>query len=105
MTGLVFVDSNVLVYWLDASEPDKQRHAETWLQHLWANRAGRLSFQVLLELYVIVTQRIDVTLSREEARTVVRSLLAWDLRCSPTIGRSPAPGRSRIVTRFHGGIP
>lgn len=78
MTGLGFVDSNVLVYWLDVSEPEKQRHAETWLQHLWATRTGRLSFQVLLEFYVIVTQKIDITLSREEARTVARTLVAWD---------------------------
>jgi len=78
MTDLVFVDSNVLVYSLDASEPEKQRHAESWLQHLWSNRVGRLSYQVLLEFYVIVTKKIDVTLSHEEARIVVRSLLAWD---------------------------
>ncbi len=41
MAGPVFVDSNVLVYWLDASEPEKQRHAQTWLQYLWPNRSGR----------------------------------------------------------------
>ena len=31
MTAPVFVDSNVLVYWLDATEPDKQRDADAWL--------------------------------------------------------------------------
>lgn len=78
MTGPVFVDSNVLVYWLDASEPDKQRDAQAWLRHLWSSRAGRLSYQVLLELYVIVTKKIDFPLSYDEARTVARTLVAWD---------------------------
>ncbi|HXU29917.1 MAG TPA: PIN domain-containing protein [Thermoanaerobaculia bacterium] len=78
MTDLVFVDSNVLVYSLDVSEPEKQRHAESWLWYLWSNRVGRLSFQVLLEFYVIATKKIDVPLSHEEARTVARSLLSWD---------------------------
>ncbi len=78
MTAPVFVDSNVLVYWLDASEPEKQRVAQTWLQYLWPNRAGRLSYQVLLEFYVIVTQKIDFPLSHDEARTVARTLFAWD---------------------------
>jgi len=39
MTGLAFVDTNVLVYARDASEPEKQRTAATWLAHLWHQRA------------------------------------------------------------------
>lgn len=77
MTAPVFVDSNVLVYWLDVTEPDKQRDAEGWLKHLWTHRAGRISYQILLEFYVIVTQKIDRPLDHEEARTVVRTFLAW----------------------------
>ena len=39
----VFVDTNVLVYARDASEPDKQQRAQTWMAALWESRAGRTS--------------------------------------------------------------
>jgi predicted nucleic acid-binding protein len=77
MTGKVFVDTNVLVYWRDASEPDKQERALTWLSELWERRSGRLSFQVLQEFYVTVTAKLALSLSPELARLNVRQLLAW----------------------------
>jgi len=45
MTEPVFVDTNVLVYNRDASEPEKGRQAHAWIEHLWRTRNGRLSFQ------------------------------------------------------------
>jgi len=33
----------VLVYARDASEPDKQQRAQTWMAALWESRAGRTS--------------------------------------------------------------
>jgi hypothetical protein len=41
MTAEVFVDSNVLVYARDASEPEKQKKAIAWMEHLWSPGAGR----------------------------------------------------------------
>ncbi|MCB1057869.1 MAG: PIN domain-containing protein [Acidobacteria bacterium] len=81
MTDLVFVDTNVFVYWLDSSEPAKQARAAAWLRELWSDRSGRLSYQVLLEFYVTVTRKLARPLEAQEARSVCRSLLAWD----PTI--------------------
>ncbi len=49
MSARVFVDTNVLVYERDASEPRKQRRARAWMRRLWQRRAGRLSYQVLHE--------------------------------------------------------
>ena len=49
MAAKVFVDTNVLVYSRDASEPPKQAQAMDWLRHLWNTRTGRLSYQVLQE--------------------------------------------------------
>jgi predicted nucleic acid-binding protein len=73
----VFVDTNVLVYARDAGETVKQPKANRWLGHLWQTRSGRLSYQVLSEYYVTVTQKLDPGLSPEEARADVRNLLAW----------------------------
>lgn len=77
MTDMVFVDTNVLVYSRDASEPQKQEQAMAWMAHLWGTRQGRLSFQVLQEFYVTVTHKLKPGLDPESARNDVRSLLAW----------------------------
>lgn len=78
MTAPVFVDTNVFVYALDASEPEKQRQAAAWLDELWARRAGRTSFQVLQELYVNLTRKLSRPLAEADARTVTRALLTWN---------------------------
>jgi predicted nucleic acid-binding protein len=73
----VFVDTNVLVYARDASEPDKQPRARAWMDALWRARAGRISVQVIEEYYVTVTTKLDPGLDAEEARSDVRALGAW----------------------------
>lgn len=73
----VFVDSNVLVYARDSTEPDKQSRAALWMEALWRSRAGRLSFQVLHEYYVTVTAKLDPGLETDAARADVRALMAW----------------------------
>ena len=40
MTAKVFVDTNVLVYSRDASEPHKQAQAMAWMAHLWQHQDG-----------------------------------------------------------------
>jgi predicted nucleic acid-binding protein len=77
MSAKVFVDTNVLVYSRDASEPKKQRAAAAWMAVLWEKRAGRLSFQVLQEFYVTVTAKLSPGMDREAARRDVQALLAW----------------------------
>lgn len=74
----VFVDTNVLVYRFDESEPTKQERCEAWLRRLWEGGDGRLSVQVLQEFYVTVTSKVDHPMSPSDARIVVRSLFSWD---------------------------
>ncbi len=78
MSDRVFVDTNVLVYARDSAEPDKQARASAWVEYLWRQRTGRLSFQVLNEYYVTVTAKLTPGLDRVAARADVRSLMAWD---------------------------
>ncbi|HVW32843.1 MAG TPA: PIN domain-containing protein [Acidimicrobiia bacterium] len=73
----VFVDTNVLVYARDLGEPVKGPKAQAWLEHLWRSRQGRLSYQVLSEYYVTVTQKLDPGFDRTAARADIRNLLAW----------------------------
>lgn len=78
MNGKVFVDTNVLVYARDITDPNKQQSAQAWLAELWPRRQGRLSFQVLQEYYVTVTRKLDPGMNSKEARSDVRALLAWN---------------------------
>lgn len=80
MNAKVFVDTNILVYARDASEGDKRRRAADWLELLWRERCGRLSWQVLREYYVTVTAKLTPGLPKETAREDVRSLAAWNPR-------------------------
>ena len=77
MSDRVFVDTNVIVYSRDTTEALKQKQADKWLKHLWATQSGRISYQVLNEYYVIVTNKLKPGLSRMEAREDIRNLMAW----------------------------
>jgi predicted nucleic acid-binding protein len=77
MSVKVFVDTNVLVYSRDASEPEKQHQAMAWMKHLWESRNGRLSFQVLQEFYSTVTTKLQPGMEPQNARDDVQSLFVW----------------------------
>jgi len=83
----VFVDTNVLVYSRDSTEPAKQRAAIAWLELLWRQKSGRISYQVLQEFYVTVTRKLKPGLSPDEARDDIRSLLVW----------KPIPTDSQVI--------
>jgi len=87
MAEKVFVDTNVLVYSRDASEPPKQKQAMAWMARLWNEQTGRLSFQVLNEFYVTVTNKLRPGMDPQNAREDVRFLLAW----------RPIPVDTRVV--------
>ena len=76
MTALVFVDTNVLLYAVDAAVPEKQRAAAAWRAALWRSRRGRISYQVLQEFYV---QALRKNPKRADlAQAEVRDLFAWE---------------------------
>lgn len=77
MSVKVFVDTNVLVYSRDASEPEKLDQAMAWMTHLWTSQTGRLSFQVLQEFYSTVTNKLQPGMDLQSARDDVRSLFVW----------------------------
>jgi predicted nucleic acid-binding protein len=75
MSGLIFVDTNILLYAVDEADKHKNAAARAWRQRLWDTRRGRLSFQVLQEFYANVLRRWPqaATSGREE----VTDLLSW----------------------------
>lgn len=97
MTAPVFVDTNVLLYARDASEPAKQRLAASWLEYLWRGRLGRTSVQVLSEYYVNVTRKLDPGLPAAEAWDDVTALMVWNPRA---VDRSLLERGRVIETRY-----
>jgi predicted nucleic acid-binding protein len=78
MTGKILVDTNVLVYAYDRSEPVKQAHAGEVLHQLLVRQTGYLSSQVLSEFYNSVTRKIAQRLSPVEGYARVRNLaISW----------------------------
>ena len=68
MNGSVFLDTNVLVYANDATEPGKQHAARTLLKKVLGDENGVISVQVLSEFWVTVTRKIRAPLSLSTAR-------------------------------------
>ncbi len=77
MTGPVFVDTNVFVYLHDDSAPAKKLRADDWITYLVRRRAGRLSFQVLQELYSVFTRKVQPALATSTAQPIIRDLTSW----------------------------
>jgi len=67
MTAKIFVDTNILVYAYDRSEPEKQRQAALILDKLALSGLGVISSQVMAEFFVTVTRKISAPLAPDSA--------------------------------------
>lgn len=70
-----FVDSNLLLYYVDPAEPQKQARATEWLDYLWVSGAGRLSWQVLHEFYWNAVRKMHLEPAR--GREIIEDLTRW----------------------------
>jgi predicted nucleic acid-binding protein len=78
MSDSVFVDTNVLIYSRDVAQATKQPIAQAWMTFLWQSKKGRLSYQVLQEYYVNVTQKLRPGCPVARARQDVRNFQYWN---------------------------
>jgi predicted nucleic acid-binding protein len=74
---VTFVDTNVLAYAHDRSEPRRHGIAKAMLDALWRDRAGVISTQVLQEFYVVATRKFGPPMPRGRAREVVALYAEW----------------------------
>jgi predicted nucleic acid-binding protein len=77
MTALVFVDTNVLLYTYDDRDPIKRDRAREWVRWCWRSRTGRISSQVLNELYNNAITKFREAIPLQQARSEVRRLRLW----------------------------
>lgn len=68
----VFLDTNILAYQFDGSEPDKQARVRQLLSG--HEHSFSVSTQVLLELYQVITRKLTPTVPPSAARQVLTAL-------------------------------
>lgn len=79
MSARIFVDTNVLAYLFDDSEPKKKATARRRLESAHAEHELVLSTQVLQELYVALTRGAAPIATHEIAERAVREAARWTL--------------------------
>jgi len=72
MIAEVLLDTNVLVYAYERSEPAKQQQASDLLNALWAKAVVKISTQVLAEFFVTITRKLPAPLASDMARERVQ---------------------------------
>ncbi len=77
MSGVGFVDSNILIYAHDLDAGVKRERAVAKLRELWISGTGRLSVQVLQEFYVNATQKLATPITRSAAREIIKTYGVW----------------------------
>jgi len=99
----ILVDTNVLVYAYDRSEPQKQRQALRVLNQLQQTGSGALSTQVLGESFYALTRKIADPLSLEVARErVERYLASWPiLSLTPWVVREAVRGATEHRMNYY----
>ena len=75
-----FVDTNILVYAYDSTEPRRRSAAQRILSELMRSNRLRLSTQVLQELYVTLTRKIANPLSPDQALPLLEHYAAWPVQ-------------------------
>jgi predicted nucleic acid-binding protein len=78
---IVFVDSNVLLAAFDSRDTTLQTAAQDWLRWCWQKRSGRISTQVLNELYEGAVRAFGLSAQTPttpaQVRLHVRRLREW----------------------------
>lgn len=73
----VFVDTSVIAYAYDRASEAKRAAALPVIRELWESRRGCVSVQVLQELFVTLTAKLEKPLGIERARRVIEHTSEW----------------------------
>ena len=84
MSGKFFLDTNLLVYAIDPTEPGKQAVAQKWIASAHQSGDGCLSYQVVQEWFNVVLRKAAAPLSTEQAASIYRTLIEplWHVQSS-----------------------
>lgn len=86
MSVEVFIDTNVLVYQVDARDPEKQLIAERIVRQALLTGDGCISFQVVQEWLNTVTRKAVIPLGLPQAQAFLDTVLAPLCAVSSSVG-------------------
>jgi predicted nucleic acid-binding protein len=95
-----FVDTNVLVYAFDSTDPTRHRSAAQLLSRLMDEDRLRLSTQVLQEFYVTMTRKARPVWSPDRALAKLDDFAAWPVILSdlPLLREAVLLSRDSIIS-------
>lgn len=76
MSAEVFLDTNVFIYHLDATDPAKHATAERIVRSALAEGDACISYQVVQECLNVALRKAEVSLSLDAARSYLDAVLA-----------------------------
>lgn len=84
MSGADFLDTNVLVYSVDAADPEKRKVAKAIIDGALTKRSAVVSFQVVQETLQIVTRKFRVVLKDADVAALLAHVLVplWTVQPS-----------------------
>ena len=84
MSDRFFLDTNLLIYAIDASDPGKQAVSVKWLAAAHETGNGLLSYQVVQEWFNVVLRKAATPLGPNEATAIYRTLIEplWRIQSS-----------------------
>ena len=72
------IDTNILVYAYDVSEPAKHTIAKDLLVQIWKTGGGVVCVQNLMEFFVVITRKVAAPIPINEAKTIIDDMLKSD---------------------------
>lgn len=86
MSGVDFIDSNVLVYLFDRDDDRRRNIAQDLLAQAYRD-AAVISFQVVQETLDVLTRKFKPPMTREDAQAALDDVLApiWRVQPSPML--------------------
>ena len=84
MSYKTFFDTNILAYAFDKSNPGKNDQAKKLISQWMPTGRMVISTQVLQELFVVLTKKLEPRLSPDNAAEVIESLLSLEINIVET---------------------
>ncbi len=73
---MIAIDTNILVYAFDTSEPEKRKACKKIFEDIMSGRLkGVVTNQILAEFCYVVTSKVNKPLSRDQAADIVAAIL------------------------------
>ena len=80
-----FIDSNVFVYLFDETADQKRQIAESLIHTALSDGSGQISYQVVQETLNVITRRLAVPVTIEDARQFLDQMLAPLWKVNPNL--------------------